>query len=192
MDNETKQFLNENFKAINEKFESIDKRFDAIDERFKKQDERFVAQDEIFKKQDERFTAQDERFKKQDERLEAHDKRFDAIDKRFDELIEVVNFIKDNAASQKSVDELTLRVDRIDQRVGKLEIEVVDIKSQMVTKDYLDNKLADLRGDLVVMTRKEDYNVNALVQVLENKNILTSQEASSIVTLSPFPSVKMN
>lgn len=29
----------------------------------------------------------------------------------------------------------------------------------MVTKDYLDDKLADLRGDLVVLTKKEDAKV---------------------------------
>jgi len=30
------------------------------------------------------------------------------------------------------------------------------VEATMVTKDYLDDKLSDLRGDLVVLMRKED------------------------------------
>lgn len=37
----------------------------------------------------------------------------------------------------------------------------------MVTKDYLDDKLADLKGDLVVLMRKEDAKLQALVDVLQ-------------------------
>ena len=49
------------------------------------------------------------------------------------------------------------RFDRVDQRLDRVE-------ATMVTKDYLDEKLADLRGDLVVLTRKEDEDDDALVR----------------------------
>ncbi len=39
----------------------------------------------------------------------------------------------------------------------------------MVTKDYLDEKLADLRGDLTILIRKEDTKLKTLVEVLQGE-----------------------
>jgi hypothetical protein len=39
----------------------------------------------------------------------------------------------------------------------------------MVTKDYLDNKLADLRADFGGLVRKEDLKVDEVIDTLENK-----------------------
>ena len=43
------------------------------------------------------------------------------------------------------------------------------IESTMVTKDYLDEKLADLRGDLTILIRKEDTKLKTLVEVLQGE-----------------------
>jgi hypothetical protein len=57
----------------------------------------------------------------------------------------------------------------------------------MVTKDYLDTKLADLRGDLVVLTRKEDTKLVALVQLLNKRKVITPTDAKHILGMDPFP-----
>ena len=55
-----------------------------------------------------------------------------------------------------------------------LKQEMTSIKSQMVTKSYLDDKLADLRGDLVVLTRKRTQ--ETLVEILADKKVLSQDE----------------
>lgn len=49
---------------------------------------------------------------------------------------------------------------QMDTRFETVEREITMIKSTMVTKDYLDDKLSDLKGDLVVLMRKEDRKVS--------------------------------
>lgn len=61
------------------------------------------------------------------------------------------------------------------------------IRAEMVTKEYLDDKLADLRGDLVVLTRKEDAKLKELVSVLREKDILNDPDVKRILTMAPFP-----
>jgi hypothetical protein len=71
--------------------------------------------------------------------------------------------------------------------IGSMKSEIGSIKSQMVTKDYLDEKLADLRGDLNVLMRKEDHKVVAIVDVLLKRKVITSEDAQRILAMEPFP-----
>jgi len=96
-------------------------------------------------------------------------------------VLEIVNFIKDNAASQAGVDALTARVSGIENRMVTKEY----------FKEYLDDKLADLRGDLVVLTRKEDFKVRALVEVMAQKQLLSKDEANKILSMEPFPQLAL-
>lgn len=82
-------------------------------------------------------------------------------DNQIEEILEIVNFLKDNSVSR-----------------DEYKKDINFIKSQMVTKDYLDTKLADLRGDLVVLTRKEDAKVKSLVDLLKKKKVITGAEAT--------------
>ncbi|OGF30435.1 hypothetical protein A2533_04300 [Candidatus Falkowbacteria bacterium RIFOXYD2_FULL_35_9] len=66
-----------------------------------------------------------------------------------------------------------------------------DDLANLVTKDYLDEKLADLRGDLVVLTRKEDTKLKRLVNIMTNKNMLSSEEKAEIFALEPFPETRL-
>lgn len=59
----------------------------------------------------------------------------------------------------------------------------------MVTKDYLDEKLGDLRGDLTVLIRKEDNKVKALVEVLVEKKVLNKTDQKKIYSLEPFAQI---
>jgi predicted RNase H-like nuclease (RuvC/YqgF family) len=87
------------------------------------------------------------------------------------------------------VGHLDQRVGHLDQRVGNLEREVGQIRAEMVTKSYLDDKLADLEGGVMARLRKEDTKVNRLVDMLKNKRVLTEQEVSQLAELQVFPKV---
>ncbi|NQV12669.1 hypothetical protein HQ524_04880 [Candidatus Uhrbacteria bacterium] len=47
------------------------------------------------------------------------------------------------------------RFDKLEADVTSLKYDVTSIQSQMVTKSYLDDKLSDLRGDLVQMVDRK-------------------------------------
>jgi hypothetical protein len=78
------------------------------------------------------------------------------------------------------------KFDQIDQRFDRLETDVTRIKATMVTKEYLDEKMSDLRGDLVVLVRKEDTKVTALVGELTRLNVLPEDSAKRILNMEPF------
>lgn len=72
------------------------------------------------------------------------------------EILEAINAF--SGETDKRFDGIDGRLDGIDGRLTKVE-------ATMVTKDYLDDKLSDLRGDLVVLMRKEDMKVKKLVDI---------------------------
>ena len=94
------------------------------------------------------------------------DERFDKVDERFDKVDE--------------------RFDKVDERFDNLEGKVGKIEATMVTKDYLDEKMADLRGDLVVLMRKEDTKVVKLIEILKRRKVITEAEEKEILSMEPF------
>jgi len=61
------------------------------------------------------------------------------------------------------------------------------VEASMVTKSYLDDKLADLEGLVIVRQRKEDKKVNLLVEFLQKKNILEKEEVKMLKEIQVFP-----
>ena len=72
------------------------------------------------------------------------------------------------------------RFDKIDQRLDKIE-------ATMVTKDFLTEKLSDLKGDLAILVRKEDHKLAELVKVLEERKVLSDADVKRILAMEPFP-----
>lgn len=56
----------------------------------------------------------------------------------------------------------------------------------MVTKDYLDTKLANLEGNLIVLTRKEDQKLHTLVDILHDKQVIDDADVRRVERLEPF------
>lgn len=71
-------------------------------------------------------------------------------------------------------------------QVQDLSNDVVVIKATMVTKSYLDDKLGDLKGDMVSMLRMEDQQVGRFVEVLTDKKVLTAAESKDVRSFRPF------
>lgn len=84
------------------------------------------------------------------------------------------------------------RFQKLEGDVAGLKGDVGMIKSNMVTKDYLNDKLADLRGDLVVLLRKEDYKLEALLKILSEKKAISVDEAKNVLAMEPFPRMAIN
>lgn len=109
---------------------------------------------------------------------------------RWDYIVENLEFIKDYLANKVATkDELKLVKDNLDGFKTEVRQEFASIRNVMVTKDYLDIKLADLRGDLVLLTRKEDTKVKHLVNILKNKKVITKNEAEQVFRMEPFAQV---
>lgn len=87
---------------------------------------------------------------------------------------------------KKEFNEIGGRFDKMDSRFDKVGGRLDKIESTMVTKDYLDEKIADLRGDLVVMMRKEDTKVVKLVEVLKRHKVISDSEEREILSMEPF------
>lgn len=110
------------------------------------------------------------------------------LNKKIDDLGEDLrNFKSEVVASFKELGEaIQLFATNVDSRFNKVEGDITQIKSTMVTKDYLDEKMGDLRGDMTVLIRKEDNKVKALVEVLVEKNVLNQNDQKRIFSLEPF------
>lgn len=75
-----------------------------------------------------------------------------------------------------------------------IRVELTDVQKQlynidasMVTKAYLDDKLADLEGSVIVRQRKEDQKVNLLIDILQRKSILESTDIQTLKQIQVFP-----
>ena len=96
--------------------------------------------------------------------------------------------MQDKSDKQEILDAINVFSTEIDKRLSKIE-------NTMVTKYYfndkLDEKLADLRGDLVVLVRKEDTKMRKLVEILKKRNFLNDAEFNEIMSMEPFPQLAL-
>ena len=67
------------------------------------------------------------------------------------------------------------RFARVDQRFAQVDLRFAQVDhrlASMVTKDYLDDKLANLRADLVILARKGNQKLTELIDGLVKKDRL--------------------
>ena len=98
---------------------------------------------------------------------------FDAVDKRFD-------------AVESRLDRVETDVSQLKSDVSQLKSDVGYLKSQMVTKEYLDDKLADLRGDFIALLRKEDQRLSGLISLLKERALIGIAEVKQLALLQPL------
>ncbi len=112
------------------------------------------------------------------------------------EILEAINGFASHVQTQ--FDEAKVDVQRrfdeakvdVQRQFGEVKAEISAIKANMVTRDYLDEKLADMRGDLVVLLRKEDNKLGALITELIRRDVITQDAAVKILSLEPFPQMR--
>jgi hypothetical protein len=101
-------------------------------------------------------------------------------DKTLHDILETVTFLKDNAVTQTKFREMREQVDKIEQRLERVE-------DTMITKAYLDTKLEELRGDHVALSRKADAKLRTLVDLLRTRQVVSNEDANRILAMEPFP-----
>lgn len=102
----------------------------------------------------------------------------------------------DKAITEKIIPQIAEMIDQnilpqfegINSRLDKVESRLSKVERDMVTKDYLDDKLADLKGDLVGIDRKQDKKVNFLVESLDTNEILPDSDTKLLRQMEVFPS----
>jgi len=136
-------------------------------------------------KVDSGFSEMHRRFGKIDERFEQIDIRFDKMDGRFVKIDERLD--KTESDLMEAIHDLADDVQAINDRLDRHETNIKYLKSHMVTKDYLDRKIDDLRGELVALSRKVNTKLSILVEQLVIDGTLKRQVADRILALEPFP-----
>lgn len=71
--------------------------------------------------------------------------------------------------------------------IGGIKGEIVGIKAAMVTKSYLDDKLADLKSDLVANDRKLEKKTDVLVDALVERRALKPSDLDRLEQARVFP-----
>lgn len=60
------------------------------------------------------------------------------------------------------------------------------METRLVTKSYLDDKLSELRGDLMGVIKKEDSQTKTLVKILHHKKVISPTDAQTVLATGPF------
>jgi len=103
---------------------------------------------------------------------------------QIDEVLEAINIFADETHQEFS--NIKTEISGMKGEFGEIKERLTSVEMRGVTKEYLDDKLSDLRGDLVVMTRKEDIKLKTLVTVLKKKEVIDSNDAEKVYSLEPF------
>jgi hypothetical protein len=82
---------------------------------------------------------------------------------------------------------MDVRLDGVEKRLGRMESRMDEAEATMVTKDYLDDKLYSLKGDLITIAKREDKKVTALIELLIDKKLIAKKEANKILAFELFP-----
>lgn len=112
------------------------------------------------------------------------------VDERFDSLETDVSILKKDVGTLKQdVGILKQDIGILKQDYGTMKKDVGVLKTAVVTKDYLDEKIADLRGDLVTLSRKGNRKFEAAIHELVLEGNLKPHAAKEILSMEPFPSL---
>ena len=79
----------------------------------------------------------------------------------------------------------------IKEDIAGVKVQLSSIQGQLntrvVTKDYLDDKLANLKGDLMTFSHKEDTKLTTTIDILTKRRAITAADKKHLLALEPFP-----
>ena len=91
---------------------------------------------------------------------------------------EIMDFLQEHMVTREEFSQLDAKVDGLDIKINQTKLDLLDA---------MDTKLANLKGDLVVLMRTEDQKVNALIHLLAKRKVISDQEAIVLAETRPFP-----
>ena len=94
----------------------------------------------------------------------------------------------------QKIDKLAIAVkegfDAVDKRLGALEEKTTRIEATMVTKNYLDEKLFGLKGDLITKIRKLEGGMLFMATILRERKVLSDDDVKRMrAEYQVFPSL---
>jgi len=107
------------------------------------------------------------------------------MDKDYATKQEVKEIVRE--ATTEIIEAIGVFSDRITKRVDDLESDMKVVKRDMVTKDYLDSKLAVVQANIILAVKGEDQKVNELIKHLVVKNVIAKEDGTRLLEMQPFP-----
>lgn len=96
---------------------------------------------------------------------------------------EIMDFLKEQMVTKE---ELRTEFGQFRSEIREeVRAEFGKFRSEMT--DYMDRRLLDLKTDLATMNKLEHRRVDAVVDLMLQKELITQKEASAIVTMQLFP-----
>ncbi|MBU1178240.1 hypothetical protein KJ903_03385 [Patescibacteria group bacterium] len=109
---------------------------------------------------------------KMDSGFEKVDERLNKIDKGFENLATMIKAGFDNVVTKDQLkEELTVELN----------------KHRLKTQDFIEDKIADLKGELVLLTRGVDNKLFCMVDKLGQKKILGKGDTDKLASMESFP-----
>ena len=75
----------------------------------------------------------------------------------------------------------------VNNDISEMRTDLNKVQSQMVTKDYLDKRVSEMKGESISLVRKEDAKLATTIELLKKKEILSEQEQNVLLRMEPFP-----
>lgn len=99
---------------------------------------------------------------------------FDDVDKRFKNV-------------DKRFEDIDKRFESVDKRFDTMATKEDMNKNKLEMQDFITGKIAELKGEMVVLTRTEDKKLFCLIDKLGRKKILTKRDINQLSGMKPFP-----
>ena len=122
---------------------------------------------------DERFNGVDQRFEHVEKRLDNVEERFEYVAKRLDNVASDILGVKSD-------------LEEVKDDAREIKGDAGYVKTSIVTKEYLDDKIADARGDLMLAIKTGDRKTHKLVKILNRRKIITKTETEDILKIKPL------
>ena len=108
-----------------------------------------------------------------------------------DEVLSAINeFAGKNEKHLEKIDEHLGKHDQefveLKRRLGNMEKRLGHLENHMVTKQFLMDKLADKKGEAVLLARKLDAKYKKAIELLHNDKIFSEEQRKEILTMEPF------
>jgi hypothetical protein len=91
---------------------------------------------------------------------------------------EIMEFLQEHMVTREEFNQLDGKVGGLEQKLNQTKLDILD---------SIDEKLGNLKGDLIILMRKEDKKVDHLIKLLQEKSILSEEDAVSLLEIRPFP-----
>jgi len=111
---------------------------------------------------------------------------------------ELLDFMRGNMATKADLEQIRegmggmatkADLEQIREEMGGMKADLGKMKHEIL--DHMDEKMSDLRGDLVVLMRKEDKKMVRLCEMLKEKDILADEDIQEILGMEPFPKLTL-